>query len=135
MADVLTEVGSYLATELSLTQGTTLFLGVLPATPDACLAIQEYPGEPGERKFGAAGLRWEFPRVQIVCRGTPGDYATPRAQAASAHTAMAAIEAQSLSSTEYIFATPLSPPNGVLGQDENNRWRISFNVRVQKVPS
>lgn len=135
MANVLTEVGTYLASQLSLTQGTTLFLGGIPETPDVMLAIQEYPGEAGDYQFGAAGLRWEYPRIQIVCRGAPNDYSTPRDQAASAHTALAAISVSSLTGTEYLLAMPLQPPNGILGQDDSGRWRISFNCRVWKEPS
>ena len=107
------EVVDYLATELSLTAGTTIFETILPDTPDACVAVEETGGSAPERQFGS----------------------TPRAQAKTAWEKLLEITPQSpLGSTKYQFVSPMQSPFE-LGRDSKDRVVIAFNCNVQKDPS
>jgi len=130
----LDELGAYLATEMTLVVGTTIFLGSLPPKPDVCLAIRETGGSPPTGGLGTTGIQYEFPSVQIVVRGAPDDYETPRTTAETAYRKLAEIEAESLSSTAYLMAMPLQSPF-FLQQDKNDRLLIAFNAAIEKEPS
>jgi hypothetical protein len=72
MASVIHDLATYLQSyspSLSLTIGTNLFRFDLTPTPDAQVALIPYQGMEGEGGFGREGVRWEYPRVQVVCRG------------------------------------------------------------------
>lgn len=135
MAGLVQEVGTYLASQLSLTRGTNLFEGIMPETPNACLAVLTYAGGPSELGFGVTtGVQYEQPGLAIWCRGEPNDYTTPRDQAHSARQALAKVQATSLSGTLYHYIIPLQSPF-VLETDENERRVLAFNCRVKKEPS
>ena len=130
----LDELGAYLATELTLVVGTTIFLGSIPPKPDTCLTLREYGGAPPTGGLGTVGIKYESPGVQIVCRGEKGDYATPRTAAETAYRALAEIEAEALSGTDYLMVGPKQSPF-LLKTDENDRTLIAFNVESEKEPS
>lgn len=131
MAALLVDIGGLVATACSVTAGTTLFLGTLPATPDACLSLKEYPGSPPDFVFGDTNISVEYPRIQVLSRGAPDDYATARAQAELAYKALGAALAQSISSTRYLAFRPLTAPFD-LGRDGNNRPIVAFNLQIEK---
>jgi hypothetical protein len=129
------EVVDYLATELSLTAGTTIFETILPDTPDACVAVEETGGSAPERQFGSSAAIFEFPNMRVLCRGAANDYSTPRAQAKTAWEKLLEITPQStLGSTAYQFVSPMQSPFE-LGRDSKDRVVIAFNCNVQKDPS
>jgi hypothetical protein len=131
MAALLVDVGGLVATSCSLTLGTNLFLGTLPATPDACLAIKEYPGVPADFVFSEAGIAIDHPRLQVLARGAQDDYATARALLETAYQALGATAAQSISGTRYLAFRPLTGPFD-LGRDGNNRPILAFNLQIDK---
>ena len=135
MASVLTEVVDYLATELSLTAGTTIYETILPDTPDAIVAVEETGGGPPERQFGSTAALFEYPSIRVLFRAGAHDYNTPRAQAKTAWEKLLEITPQStLGSTKYQFVTPMQSPFE-LGRDSKDRVVIGFNCAVQKDPS
>lgn len=118
------------------TVGSTIHVGVMPETPDACTAIYEYGGLGPDYQFGTAGINWETPAVQVVCRGTAYDYATPRANAKLAYEGLSAVEATTLSSTGgtsafYHWIHPQQAPF-LMNRDANNRVYIAFNALAEK---
>lgn len=127
----LDEMGVFLAAACSLTVGTTLFKGQLPATPDTCMAVYEYPGASPDFVFGRAAISVESPRVQVAVRGAKDDYSTPRATAETAYRAIAAAAPQSISSTRYLRMVPLQSPFQ-RERDEHGRVVIAFNVQLDK---
>lgn len=127
----LDEIGAFLATACSRTVGTDLFKGQLPSSPDASMAVVEYMGSAPDYVFGTSGVSVEYPRVQVVCRGAEGDYATPRAAIETAYRAMAAASAQSLSGTRYLAMRPLQAPF-LLTKDDKGRIVLAFNCELQK---
>ncbi len=127
----LSEIGDYLATELSATLGTDLFLGFMPESPDACTAIYEYAGVPPQTGFGFAGIQHEQPGVQVVCRGEADDYTTPQAVAQVAYRKLAEVQGDTLGSTPYLMISPRQSPF-VLRRDDQRRVLIVFNAIAEK---
>lgn len=130
----LDEIGAFVASACSRTVGTDLFKGLLPTAPDVCMAIHEYGGTEPDMVFHRATIAVEHPRVQVVVRGAPHDYATPRAMAELAYRAMAEASAQVVSGTRYLQMRPLQPPFS-MGRDEKSRLLIGFNAQLDKEPS
>src|SRR5688572_19594275 len=72
MAEAVDDIATYLAAyspSLSLTVGTNLFRFALQPSPDEQTALIPYDGLDPEGGFGKDGIRWEYPRLQVVCRG------------------------------------------------------------------
>lgn len=111
--------------------GTTIFKGQMPATPDTCVAIIEYPGREPEHHFASNGIAVEYPRVQIRCRGAQQDYATPAALAQTAYRAMAAVANTLLNGTRYLSIDPLQAPF-LMDRDGQNRLIVGFNAQLSK---
>lgn len=131
----LDEIAAKLATLGVGTVGTSIHKGMMPETPNVCTAVYEYGGAPPEFGFGAAGLDRETPAVQIVCRGEPQDYATPRATAETAYAGLAAVECATLSgggtSALYLTIHPQQSPF-LLKRDANERVYVCFNCLCEK---
>ncbi len=117
------------------TVGTTIHKGMMPETPDACCAVYEYGGMAPDLGFGTAGIHLETPAVQVMFRGAPGDYATPRASAATAYNGLASVEATTLigggTSAFYHTVHPQQAPF-LMQRDKNDRVYIGFNVLCEK---
>lgn len=131
----LDEIAAKLAALGCGTVGTTIHKGMMPETPDACVAVYEYGGVAPEFGFDTAGIRYETPAVQVVCRGVAHDYTTPRATAQTAYTGLAAVEATTLSgggtSALYLTIHPQQSPF-LMQRDDNNRVYIAFNCLCEK---
>lgn len=128
---LLNEIVTHLSAQGLGSFGTDIFIGKLPDKPDACGVVYEYGGVPPEFGFGAAGVKWETPAVQVVFRGAPHDYAGPRAKAETAYRALAAVGGQSLSGTFYHWIHPLQSP-ALLQRDDAERVSIVFSVLAEK---
>lgn len=132
---ILNELAAHLATLGVGAVGTTIHIGLLPETPDACAAIFETGGLAPEFNFGTSGLDFETPAVQVICRGAPADYATPRANATLAYEGLAKIEAETVSgggtSAFYHWVHPQQAPF-LMARDANGRVLIACNYLVEK---
>jgi hypothetical protein len=131
---VVNEIAAQLATLGLGTVGTTIHLGMMPETPDVCCAVYEYGGPASDLGFGVSGVQHETPGVQVVFRGTAGDYATPRTSAATAHNGLAAVQGTTLSGTKYLTIRPVQSPF-LLKRDANDRVYIACNYLANKEPS
>ena len=136
MAGMLTEVGTYLAAQLTLTKATDLFEGIMPPSPDACLSINDFPGAASTLGFGVTtGVQLENPGLQVLTRGEAGDYDTPRNQAHNARQALAKVQGMTLSGTDYELIIPQQSPFILDRDDDDERIVFAFNCRVRKEPS
>ncbi len=117
----------------AVAQGVTtpIFKGLLPPSPDACIALHEYPGRDPEAGFGRAGVVRERPRVQVEVRGAPDDYVTPRTVAETLWQLFASITATTLSGTLYLTVWPVQSPY-LKDRDANKRVVFGFNLDVHK---
>ena len=131
MANVLDDLATRIATTISGTVGTDVFKSMMPALPDAAVAIIETGGLAPEKRFGTKGIEWERPAVQIVVRGAPGDYETARTTSQTIFEDVAKIETEDLSGTRYYLSDPLQEPFG-LSVDEQDRPTVAFNVSLTK---
>ena len=126
------ELADYLATQ-EVASSSLIYLDFMPDDPDEVVVLYGNPGSAPELGFGNAGVKYENPTVQVVTRGGRLDSSTPEALAWSAFSALDRIQAQAVSGTEYLMVRPLQSPSGaVLGPDDKQRPRYSFNVAVRK---
>ena len=133
---VLNEIAAKLQSLSLGTIGSTIHIGVMPETPDACCAVYEYGGLAPDFKIGTSGIYFETPAVQVVFRGVAFDYSTPRSNAATAYNGLASVEVATISSTGgtsalYHWIHPEQAPF-LMQRDANNRVYIAFNVLCQK---
>jgi Bacteriophage minor capsid protein len=134
---VLEELGTYLQTAGLGTMASTLFLGALPedapgvSTPDLIAALVEIPGFPPEYTHDILGPSREFPMIQLLVRGAPYDYATPREWAQALLMALGSIRNQALSGTFYLGAMPWHTVYK-LRDDDYARPIMSAQVRMDK---
>jgi hypothetical protein len=128
---VLNELAAKLAALGVGTVGTDIFLGAMPEDVAACCALYEYGGTAPEFAFGAPGIAFENNAVQVVFRGTPHDYAGPRAKAETAYRGLAAVEVTALSGTLYHWIHPMQAPF-LLRRDDSERVLIATNYAIQK---
>lgn len=128
------DVATFVASACSLTVGTDFTKGVMRDAPDECAAIYEYSGLPPDWTLGQSAASAEYPRLQVVFRGDPGDYSTPRATAETAYRACAAQRNSTLTSTKYQLLQPLQAPFQIR-RDEKDRVYIGFNVQAMKALS
>jgi len=104
MATILESVGDYLQNTASAfgahasqgTLGTSIFLAVLPETPDACVAIYENAGSSPTFTMGSGGIRIDYPMLQIICRASREDYPTARDKAENIRVLLASVLEQTV---------------------------------------
>jgi hypothetical protein len=137
---ILDEVAAFLVAQGLGVLNVDLFAGKLPNDPNACCAVYEYPGMPGEFGFGApGGVIHETPGIQVVFRGEPHDYVGPRVKAQAAYLALSKVQAEPLSGTFYHWIhpqhtpTPLGP--GPEGRDGLDRIVVKCSYLCEKEPS
>jgi hypothetical protein len=129
----LPELSAYLVAEGIGTANVTIFEDFMPPTPNSCVTIREYGGraDVNVRAFGQAEMTREFPRVQILVRGEPDDYTTPRVKAQDVMRAMTRIMSVTLSGIEYYTSTPIQSVFPLM-RDEVRRYVFAFNVELFK---
>ncbi len=129
---VLPELTAYLAAQgsLSLVQGTNLFYGILPDTPDILVALLEYPGKADEPNLGKGTVNLEYPRIQVVCRGIRDVYDAPRLMTQNIRTIFMAVVNQSIGGISYKAIESIGTP--AFRRDDNFRTIVSLSYEVTK---
>lgn len=130
---LLDEVGTYLAANSIGTLGTNMFLGFLPDTPDACVALYETGGqEPVRAMRSAAGQPVASrPRLQVVCRADQYNYQTARAKSKAVAALLDGLGDTTLSGTRYLWVGAVQEPF-LMGRDDSGRVQIAQNFDVVK---
>lgn len=136
---VLNEIAAKLASLGLGTVGTTIHIQTMPETDASSsgmpmCAVYEYGGLAADLGFGDTGILHEHPSVQVVFRGWPYDYATPRTSAGTAHNGLASVQGTTLSGTNYLLIRPSQSPFPIK-KDEMHRWYIGCNYQIDKEPS
>lgn len=135
---LLDEVSSFLVAQNVFTGvgtgggATPLFTGKIMAAPDVAGFLFEYGGKSPEFDLGRGGIRLEFPRIQLVCRGVRDDYSGPRLLAQTAFIQLSAVVNQNLSGVRYLTIDAMQTPF-FLRRDDNDRIEIVCNYTVMKV--
>ena len=132
----LPEISAWLVTQNIGVANVTIFEDFMPPTPNSCVTVIEYGGRsaPDVRVFGQAEIAREYPRVQILVRGEPDDYVTPRLKAQDAMRAMTRIMTTTLSSVNYYTSTPIQSVFPLV-RDDLRRYVFAFNVELFKAVS
>jgi hypothetical protein len=114
------------------TAGTTLFGGLMPATPDTCTVFTESGGITPTRAFGQGLPIIEYPRVQIRTRGPADDHEAARLRCERAYQMLVQRGAEVISGgARYMCWVPIQMPFP-LEQDANRRWVFAVNFEVWK---
>jgi hypothetical protein len=136
MPTILESVGDYLQNTASAfgahtsqgTLGTTLFLGTLPESPDACVAVYENSGTPPSFTMGTGGIVIDYPMLQVICRAGREDYPTARDTAESIRNLLASVLESTISGVHIMRIEPMGSVNP-LGVDPKYRPLVSVNFR------
>ena len=128
MATILESIGDYLVTNSQGALGTSLFLGTLPESPDACVAVYENSGSSQAFTMGAGGIRIDYPMIQIICRAGREDYPTARDKADTIRILLASVVETTVSGVHIMRIEPMGSVNQ-LGVDPKYRPLISVNFR------
>jgi hypothetical protein len=128
MATILESIGDYLVTNSHGTLGTSIFLGTLPESPDACVAVYENSGSSPAFTMGAGGIRIDYPMIQIICRAGREDYPTARDKADTIRILLASVLETTISGVHIMRIEPMGSVNQ-LGVDPKYRPLISVNFR------
>jgi hypothetical protein len=128
MMTILEAVGDYLVTNGQGTLGTNLFLGVLPESPDECVAVIESEGASPEYTMGVGGIVIDSPNIQILVRAGRDDYPTARDKANTIRLLLAAVTNQTISTINVMRIESIGSV-GLVGLDEKSRPLISANFR------
>jgi len=130
---MLPEIGTYLVGEMpSLALGTNLFLGLMPESPDVCVAMYESASSPPVFMLGGDGsATLESPRLQVHVRHTA--YATGKSLAQDIWTALSKVENVSLSGVLYLRLHAIDSPV-FFTRDTNTRLMFTMNFETYKAP-
>lgn len=112
--------------------GGDAFVGHMPSTPDAAVAVM--PGPPGPQPTKAPT---DLPAVQILVRGRGHDITGPEARAQLIYDRLAALDNVTLdpggdAEAHVVGITPAQSGPIWIGQDANQRheWSLNFDLRV-----
>ena len=109
--------------------GTNLFIGLMPAQPDLCMALYEYSGaEPLEVMVNNSATL-ERPSVQVMVRAGRNDYPTARSLIVSARDVLTNITNESISGETFLRVSQISSINSI-GVDDNDRPLFTLSLQV-----
>ena len=118
---------------LSAIAGYTVDKGRLSEDTDKRIVVFESDGKPSRLGFSDAGLRYEFPMLQILVRGEVTDYEGPRDVIEAIYQDLPKVQATALSGTTYFTIKPQGPPV-FYRRDENERNSFSVRFLIWKSP-
>ncbi len=103
---------------------TPIYKGTMPDTPDDCIGLFEYAGEP-------ISLDWrgESPNLQVMVRNK--SYEQGRLTIANIQRALHGVNNKDINGTRYLLIRALQSPEH-LGRDENNRCEFVQNFQIIK---
>lgn len=133
---LLDEVGDYLSTGGLGTVGVDLFLGYMPETPDAVLALYETGGLGPVRAMRSSPGQpvAERPRLQVVARAAEHDYAAARLKVQQAYAKLEGAGDLTLGGVRYLWIGAVQSPF-LMGRDSQGRVMVACNFDVVKEAS
>lgn len=119
---LLDELAAYLETQALGTVGTDLFKGLLPDTPDACVALFETPG-------GPPGLTDSIDLRSFQVRTRAAGYSDARQKCEDIFALLHGLHEQTLSGARYVLVAAKQAPFS-LGRDDRQRHEFAANFRA-----
>lgn len=111
------------------TTASDLFIGLMPNSPDLCVAIYEYSGASPLEVMVDDTATLERPSVQVIVRGGRNDYPTARALIEAVRDTFTNISNETISGVRFLRVMSLSSINA-LGVDDNDRPRFSLALQA-----
>ena len=108
---------------------SNMFIGLMPTTPDVCIALYEYAGSPPLEVMVDNDATLERPSVQLITRASRNDYPTARTLIENARDTLTAITNETISGVTFLRVNQISAINA-LGVDDNDRPRFSLSLQV-----
>jgi hypothetical protein len=102
------------------TAGVNLYIGLMPSSPDVCVALYEYAGEPPLEVLRDNAATLERPSVQVMVRAGRNDYPTARNLIKNVRDSLTGITDETISGVRFLRVNQNSAINSV-GTDENDR--------------
>jgi hypothetical protein len=124
---MLEEIGQLIEENAIAVQGSTLFLGTIPDSPDACVSLMEYGGMHPEQDMDA--LCYEAPSLQVTVRDPV--YPNARAKIQQIINLLDRRANVTLGSAFYLRILANQSPFP-LGQDLNDRHRLVVNFDIAR---
>jgi hypothetical protein len=109
------------------TLATNLFVGHMPESPDACIALFEYQGNAPKETLKDMSGTVENPSVQVMARGAT--YPAGRALMVSARNTLTSITDETLSGLRFLRVSQLSSINSI-GRDATERSVFTLSLQV-----
>jgi hypothetical protein len=129
VSEVLDDIGAALETAGVGTQGTDLFLSVMPETPDTCVAVVEVAGIEPVDVFRDSAPIIETPRLQVLSRARRADDAKTKARAAWLALAGVGEGTVGGGNKRWLNIDVVQSPF-MIGRDENDRVIYGFNAQA-----
>lgn len=111
------------------TTATNLFIGLMPSSPDACVALYEYAGSPPIEVMVSNDATLERPSVQVITRAGRNDYPTARTLIENVRNTLTGITDETVSGVRFLRVNQISSINA-LGVDDNDRPRFSLSLQI-----
>ena len=127
----LDDLAAHLASEGHGSLPGTIFVGTVPASPDALVAVLMYPGLAPERVHDVVGPAYHRPRFQLWVRDrvSSSGYSTAYDRIHAAYQDLDAVRNQTLGATRFLSITALQSPFE-MPIDRNNRPQFVCNFQV-----
>lgn len=113
--------------------GVDTFLSRMPDKPDGCIALYEYDGGPPMQTLGPVGIALDRVRIQVMGRGGRDDYPTVRDKMLAIRLDLSDIVDETIGGYRILRASPQGYPT-LMGYDDNNRFRLVFNLELTAEP-
>lgn len=114
------------------TVGTSIFIGLMPDSPDAAVVLYESPG-PGVIEHFGGGISLDHITIQVSVRGARDDYPTARNLADDIRKYLAAVTEETVSGVRILRMRPEGYVNSI-GRDDEDRPLFTMNFIATVVP-
>lgn len=126
---ILEALAERLQTDGVGTVGTSIFIGLMPSGPDACVALFEYAGEAPMEVFGSGGASVDLVSVQVMARAGRNDYPTAYSLMESVRDSLTAVTDETIETVRFLRVRELSGINAI-GVEENDRPRFTLSLQA-----
>ena len=121
------DIAEYLEDKGIGTVGTNIFAGQMPDTPDICVAVLAYAGQPPDE----VSEDMEYPGLQVMVRGEKNGFSAAMTKAYAVLNALHGVTDTTIE-THYYYRISASQSPAQAGFDKNDRPLLVINFQVTK---
>lgn len=126
---ILEALADKLTTASVATVGVNLFIGLMPNSPDACVALYEYAGAPPLEVMRDNDSTLERPSVQVMVRAGRNDYPAAQTLITSVRDCLTGITDETISDVRFLRVNQNSSINHI-GTDDNDRPGFTLSLQT-----